>query len=55
MVSHVEFWQRYFYKLDHIFRDEARKESLMNRAADKTKSDDSPSWEGILVHCFAMF
>ena len=46
-VSHIDFWQRYFYKLHQLDVDQARKEALMKRA-DISKADDSISWDGKL-------
>lgn len=43
MVSHTEFWQRYFYKVHQLQQDEARKLALMKRA-DECK-DDAFSWD----------
>lgn len=43
MVSHTEFWQRYFYKVHQLQQDEARKLALMKRA-DECK-EDAFSWD----------
>jgi len=42
-VSHVDFWQRYFYKVTQLEADEARREALKLRA-DETSADDL-SWD----------
>ncbi len=33
-VSHASFWQRYFYQIHQLERDEQRKAELMRRAED---------------------
>ncbi|NXL21779.1 BSDC1 protein, partial [Setophaga kirtlandii] len=43
-VSHLEFWQRYFYKLHRLEQDEARREALKQRA-EQSMQQEEPGWE----------
>uniref|UniRef100_H0YT09 BSD domain containing 1 n=1 Tax=Taeniopygia guttata TaxID=59729 RepID=H0YT09_TAEGU len=43
-VSHLEFWQRYFYKLHRLEQDEARREALKQRA-EQSMHQEEPGWE----------
>ncbi|KAM6996239.1 BSD domain-containing protein 1 [Passerculus sandwichensis] len=43
-VSHLEFWQRYFYKLHCLEQDEARREALKQRA-EQSMQQEEPGWE----------
>ncbi|NXO81873.1 BSDC1 protein, partial [Sitta europaea] len=43
-VSHLEFWQRYFYKLHCLEQDEARREALKQRA-EQSMHQEEPGWE----------
>ncbi|KAM4795876.1 BSD domain-containing protein 1 [Rhinophrynus dorsalis] len=43
-VSHSEFWQRYFYKVHQLEEEEARRESLKQRAEHGLHSEE-PRWE----------
>ncbi|NXO21257.1 BSDC1 protein, partial [Cisticola juncidis] len=43
-VSHLEFWQRYFYKLHRLEQDEARREALKQRA-EQSVHQEEPGWE----------
>ncbi|XP_071964258.1 BSD domain-containing protein 1-like isoform X2 [Antedon mediterranea] len=46
VVSHDDFWNRYFYKIYQLDQDEARKAALMERAdmTSSTKEDDDLGW-----------
>ncbi|XP_061870305.1 BSD domain-containing protein 1 isoform X1 [Colius striatus] len=43
-VSHMEFWQRYFYKVHRLEQDEARREALKQRA-EQSIHQEEPGWE----------
>lgn len=43
-MSHVDFWQRYFYKVHQVQIDQARKEALMMRA-EQSRTDDPINWD----------
>ena len=40
-ISHADFWRRYFYKVNQLQIDEARKLALMKRAEQSEKKEDS--------------
>ncbi|XP_069126162.1 BSD domain-containing protein 1-like [Argopecten irradians] len=44
-ISHADFWQRYFYKVNQLHLDEARKLALMKRAERAEVKEDSISWD----------
>ncbi|XP_063168263.1 BSD domain-containing protein 1 isoform X7 [Candoia aspera] len=43
-VSHLEFWQRYFYKVHQLEQEEVRREALKQRAEQSVHSEE-PGWE----------
>ncbi|XP_042741175.1 BSD domain-containing protein 1 [Lagopus leucura] len=43
-VSHLEFWQRYFYKVHRLEQDEVRREALKQRA-EQSIHQEEPGWE----------
>jgi hypothetical protein len=45
-TPHADFWRRYFYKVNQLQIDEARKLALMKRAEQSEKKEDSINWDG---------
>ncbi|XP_063810353.1 BSD domain-containing protein 1 isoform X2 [Pseudophryne corroboree] len=43
-VSHSEFWQRYFYKVYQLEKEEARRDALKQRAEQSVHTEE-PRWE----------
>ncbi|XP_028674481.1 BSD domain-containing protein 1 [Erpetoichthys calabaricus] len=43
-VSHVEFWQRYFFKVYQLFQEEVRRKALKQRAENTSHSEEL-GWE----------
>ncbi len=44
-VSHVDFWQRYFYKVEQLNEDEMRRQELMKRADEAQQDEGDLAWD----------